>query len=72
MDAIPLYQYDLFSNVAEEARDLIEMGIVIGWDSEDNLHLFGGGTREGRRLNAKDCLWLIEKARLDLMLAFDE
>ena len=57
-----------FSVVADSAKQVIECGLVIGYDDEGRLVVFGGGMLNGTQPRSKDWLWMIEAFKLDLVL----
>ena len=56
-----------FKVVADNASKEIEVGIVIGYDKEGELCVFGGGLLDHRQPVAKDWLWMVEAFKLKLI-----
>lgn len=47
-----------FNNVLESAKDELESGLVVGYDSNGIMKVYGGGLINGKQPVAKDFLWL--------------
>ena len=63
-----IFPANKFSTVAENAAREIEVGIVIGFNSNDELCVYGGGLLlNGRQPVSKDFLWMVEKFKSNLI-----
>jgi hypothetical protein len=49
-----------FKVVTDSASQNIEAGLVIGYDNQGVLQVYGGGLIDGRQPVARDWLWLVE------------
>lgn len=56
-----------FSVVADNAANEIEVGIIIGYNRDGDLSVFGGGLLDGRQPTCKDWLWMIETFKSKLI-----
>lgn len=56
-----------FKIVADNAAEEIECGIVIGYDKDGILSVFGGGILDGKQPVCKDWLWMIESFKNKLI-----
>lgn len=59
-NVISLFPANSFRVVADNAANGIEVGIIIGYDKDGMLSVFGGGLLDGRQPTCKDWLWMIE------------
>jgi hypothetical protein len=66
-DVKSIFPADSFCVVAENAKEEIEHGIIIGYDHEGYLSVFGGGLNDGKRTTQKDWLWLIEQFKRKML-----
>tara|TARA_R110002049_G_scaffold127881_6_gene285065 strand:- start:4235 stop:4459 length:225 start_codon:yes stop_codon:yes gene_type:complete len=48
-----------FNQVLDNAKDEIECGIIIGYDENGNLTVYGGGLLDGAQPLTKDWLWMV-------------
>ena len=71
MSVTHIEPYDSFENVCIDAGEILEAGVVLGWDSDNKIHFYAGGTKDGQRLHPKDLLWLLENAKIDLVMRFE-
>lgn len=55
-----IYPANEFKTVLENAGKEMECGIVIGYDNEGVLCVFGGGLIDGRQPVCKDWLWMVQ------------
>jgi len=62
-----LFPYNDFANVAEAAAKELEVGIVIRYDKEGELCVFGGGLLDGQTPKCKDFLWMLENVKLKMI-----
>jgi hypothetical protein len=56
-----------FSVICDNASKEVECGIIIGYDEEGALCVYGGGLLDGRQPLQKDWLWMIEAFKLKMM-----
>ena len=56
-----------FKVVADSAAEQIEVGLILGYDSEGVLCIYGGGLMEGRQPTGKDWLWIIDSFKNGLL-----
>lgn len=56
-----------FKVVLDNASEELECGIVIGYDKDGKLTVYGGGLIDGKEPMAKDWLWLIETFKTKLV-----
>lgn len=56
----PIMPCNNFKNVAENAAKEITCGLIIGYDSDGRMQVYGGGLIDGKQPVAKDWLWLTE------------
>lgn len=49
-----------FSHVLENAKGEIECGIIIGYDEDGVMQVYGGGLLDGKQPVCKDWLWLVQ------------
>ena len=62
-----IYPADSFETVAHNAGKELKCGIIIGYDENGALQIFGGGTHNGQRPAAKDWLWMVESFKQGLI-----
>lgn len=62
-----IFPADDFRVVSDGAAEEIEAGLIVGYDSDGDLVVFGGGTIDGRRPTAKDWLWMVEVFKRKLL-----
>lgn len=55
-----IFPANSFRVVAENAANEIEVGIIIGYDKDGMLSVFGGGLLDSRQPTCKDWLWMTE------------
>lgn len=55
-----IYPANDFTVVAENAAKEIEVGIIIGYNADGELTVYGGGMLDGRQPVCKDWLWMVE------------
>jgi len=55
-----IFPANSFRVVADNAAKDIEVGIIIGYDKDGVLSVFGGGLLDGRQPTCKDWLWMVE------------
>lgn len=58
---------DEFTVVCDAAKERIVGGLIIGYDNNGELEVYGGGLICGKRPVAKDWLWLVEQFKTSLM-----
>lgn len=58
-EVVSIYPANDFKVVAENASEAIECGIIIGYDSNGELAVFGGGMIDGKQPTAKDWLFMV-------------
>ena len=56
-----------FSHVAESAKKEISCGLILGYDKEGFLCIYGGGLIDGKQPTCKDWLWLIRSFENNLI-----
>lgn len=56
-----------FRIVSKNAADDIEVGIIIGYSSDGELCIYGGGMIDGRQPVARDWLWAVETFKQKLI-----
>lgn len=56
-----------FNVVAENAAKELESGIIVGYDKDGYLTIFGGGLIDGKQPVCKDWLWMIESFKQKLI-----
>lgn len=56
-----------FRVVADSAANEIDVGIIIGYNKDGILSVFGGGLLYGRQPTCKDWLWMIETFKQKLI-----
>ena len=64
---IDIYPANDFKVVAENAVKILDVGIVIGYDKDGNLEVFGGGMINGKQPVCKDWLWMVEQFNHNLI-----
>lgn len=64
---VSIFPANDFSIVAENASKEITVGITIGYNSDGDLCVYGGGMLEGRQPTAKDFLWMVETFKHNLV-----
>lgn len=64
---VDIFPANNFSVVCENAAKDIECGIIIGYDSEGKMLVFGGGLLDGRQPVSKDWLWMIQTFSANLL-----
>lgn len=57
------YPTDDFKEVAKNAAEEIVIGMIIGYDDNGNLKVYGGGLLDGKQLENKDWLWILETVK---------
>lgn len=62
-----IYPSDDFKVVCDNASKEIKVGIIIGYDNQGELTVFGGGLIDNKRPVVKDWLWMIEEFKRKLM-----
>lgn len=62
-----IYPADDFKVVADNSADEIEVGVIIGYDNDGRLSVFGGGLIDGKRPTQKDWLWMIESFKTKML-----
>jgi hypothetical protein len=62
-----IFPANAFGVVAKNAAKDIEVGIVIGYDKEGRLSIYGGGLLDGRQPVSKDWLWMVESFKSKLI-----
>lgn len=58
---------DDMKTVLTNAGDVIEVGIVIGYDANGHLQVFGGGVLDHKQPVAKDWLFMVEAFKHGLL-----
>ena len=64
---VDIFPANDFKNVCENAKHEIEAGIIMGYDKDGNLTVFGGGLIDGKQPVCKDMLWIIESFKNKLI-----
>lgn len=49
-----------FNNVLENAKGEIECGLIIGYDEDGVMQVYGGGLLDGKQPLCKDWLWMVQ------------
>lgn len=63
-----IFPADDFKTVAKNASENIQMGLIIGYDKEGDILVYGGGlNHQGFRPNQGQWLWLIETFKNNLI-----
>ena len=62
-----IYPSNSFSHVSKASSKEIEVGIIIGYDKEGNLTIYGGGMLNNKQPTASDWLWMIETFKSKLI-----
>lgn len=62
-----IYPANDFKVVANEAGKGLESGLILGYDSDGELRVFGGGMIKGRPPTEKDWLMMIEEFKFSLL-----
>ena len=66
-NVIDIFPANDFKVVAESAAKELQSGIIIGYDKEGRLSVFGGGLIDGKHPVCKDWLWMIESFKTKLL-----
>lgn len=56
-----------FKVVSDNAANEIEAGLIIGYDKDGVLCVFGGGLIDGKQPVCKDWLWMVESFKNKLI-----
>jgi hypothetical protein len=56
-----------FKVIADNAAEEIEVGLIVGYDADGALCVYGGGLLNGKQPTAKDWLWMIEAFKRKLL-----
>jgi len=64
---VEIFPANSFAVVADNAKKEIKCGIIIGYDENGALKVFGGGLIDGNQPLAKDWLWIIESFKAKLI-----
>ena len=62
-----IYPADNFKHVLNNAGEDLECGIIIGYDENGVMQVYGGGLIDGKRPVCKDWLWLVESFKSKLI-----
>ena len=66
-EVVSIFPANDFSVVADNAKKEIEVGLIIGYDYDGNLLVYGGGLLDGKQPVAKDWLWITERFKTKLI-----
>lgn len=69
-NVVSIFPANSFSVVADSAKLEVVAGVVIGYDMEGALCVYGGGMIDGRQPTAKDWLWMVESFKSKLMAGY--
>ncbi len=62
-----IFPADDFKNVAKNAAEALECGLVIGYDKDGYLCFYGGGLIDGKRPRVKDWNFMIDVFKSELI-----
>ena len=62
-----IYPANDFSVVAKGPASELEVGIIMGYDSEGVFRVYGGGMLDGKQPVSKDWLWMVETFKLNIL-----
>lgn len=66
-NVVPFFPANDFKVVAENAAKEIEVGLIIGYDADGSMVVFGGGMLDGKQPVCKDWLWLVENFKTKMI-----
>lgn len=55
---VSIFPADNFSVAAKNAAEELVVGMIIGYDKDGDLLVYGGGLLDGKRPVSKDWLWM--------------
>lgn len=58
-EVVSIFPANDFKVVAENSKEVIDCGIVIGYDEYGELMVYGGGMIDGKQPTAKDWLFMV-------------
>lgn len=64
---IDIFPANKFRVACDNAAREIDVGIIIGYDSEGKLCVYAGGVLDGRQPVCKDWLWMVEAFKTKMM-----
>lgn len=62
-----IYPANDFSVVAKGQASELEVGIIMGYDSDGVFRVYGGGMLDGKQPVSKDWLWMVEVFKNNLL-----
>ena len=66
-NVVNIFPANDFKVVTDAAAEEIACGLIIGYDSEGNLVVYGGGMLDGKEPVSKDWLWFVETFKSKLI-----
>lgn len=64
---LDIFPANNFKVVCNEAAKTLHVGLILGYDENGDLCVFGGGMTQGRQPVARDWLWLVEAFKHNLI-----
>ena len=64
---INIFPANSFAHVAKNAGEELEIGLIIGYNTEGEMLVYGGGLLEGKQPVCKDWLWLVESFKTKMI-----
>lgn len=62
-----IYPSNDFEHVCDNAAEQMECGIIIGYNKDGELTVYGGGLIDGRQPLCKDWLWMVSAFKQKLL-----